>query len=187
MIWRYRTRKFWKRRLIKETSTNRGKNSQVLAAKSVLLTPPLLFPTVGLIKSVTYLWKPWLATGFRSGTSHTIQRHPPPSVRTWPIVISQQVLETKSHILICASNLCCRLLDIWSSLKAFKDNRAIVIGLLFQVHMVAYVYDSIKTHSLSHSLFEYLNNKNCYKQRYQMVLLQVCPSTTTLRPEIKRR
>lgn len=153
----------------------------------MLLTPSLLFPTVGLIKSVTYLCKPWLATGFRSGTSHTIQRHPPPSVRTWPIVISQQVLEIKSHILICALNLCCRLLDIWSSLKAFKDNRAIVIGLLFQVHMVAYVHDSSKIHSLSHSLFEYLNNWNYYKQRYWRVLLQVCPSTTALRPKIKRR
>lgn len=129
-----------------------------MAAKSVLLTPSLLFPTVGLIKSVTYLCKPWLATGFRSGTSHTIQRHPAPSVRTWPIVISQQVLVIKNHILICALNLCCRLLDIWSSLNAFKDNRAIVIGLLFQVHMVAYVHDSSKIHSLSHSLFEYLNN-----------------------------
>lgn len=139
-------------------NTNRGKNSQILAAKSVLLTPPLLFPTVGLIKAVTYLCKAWLATGFRSGTSHTIQRHPPPSVRTWPIVISQRVLEIKSHVLICASNLCCRLLDIWSSLKAFKDNRAIVIGLLFQVHMVAYVHDSSKIHSLSHRLFQYLNN-----------------------------
>lgn len=162
MIWRYRTRSFTKRGLIKPTNTGRGKNSQVFAAEFVLLTPPLLSPTAGLIKAVTYPCKPWLATGFRWGTSHTIERHPPPSVlttfRTWSIVISQWVLEKKSHILICASNLCCRLLDIWSSLKAFKDNRAIVIGLLFQVHMVAYVHDSSKIPILSHSLFQYLNN-----------------------------
>lgn len=94
--------------------------------------------------------------------------------------------EKKSHILICASNLCCRLLDIWSSLKAFKDNRAIVIGLLFQVHMVAYVHDSSKTHSLSHSLFQYLNNWNYYPQRY-LTVLQLCPSAKTLGSKTKRR
>jgi len=69
------------------------KRAEFLASEFVLLRPPLLSPTVGLIKPVTYPCKPWLATGFRSATCDTIQRHPPPSVltmfRTWSIGISQ--------------------------------------------------------------------------------------------------